>query len=107
MNPLEVIFEAFGVNIGPFEWLILTIAAYFIFGFGCCVFDPRAWRFRDASTGRFIKWESVLIFGTLGGVLVMYGLFDTMSFWDKVGSIFGLLISVVLTIIFGISTRRY
>ena len=64
VNPLEIIFEAFGMDVG-FEWFGLTVAAYFIFGFGSCVFDRRAWRFRDTSTGRFIKWESALIFGTL------------------------------------------
>ena len=107
MNPLEIIFEAFGMDMGLIEWFGLTVAAYFIFGFGSCVFDRRAWRFRDTSTGRFIKWESALIFGTIGDVLIIYGLYNTMDFLDKISSIFGLLICITLTVIFGRSTRKY
>ena len=107
VNPLEIIFEAFGMDVGLIGWFGLTVAAYFIFGFGSCVFDRRVWRFRDTSTGRFIKWESALIFGTIGDILIICGLYDTMGFWDKISSILGLLICIILTFIFGISTRKY
>lgn len=107
MNPFEAIFEAFGMNVGPFEWFGLTILTYFLCGFGGCVFDLRVWRFRNTSTGRFIKWESALIFGTVGDLFVMSGLYNTMGFWEIISSIFGLLICIALTIVFGISTRKY
>lgn len=104
MNPLEEILKELGVSVGAFEWLLLTVLAYILFGFGGCVFDSTVMRFRDES-GRFIKWEWVLIMGTIGDILLMSVLFDGMGGWDKFGSIIGLFISMGLTVFFGMLTH--
>ncbi|MCD4806685.1 MAG: hypothetical protein K8R13_03800 [Methanococcoides sp.] len=105
MNPLELIIESLGVQIGFFGWLMLTIAAYFVFGFGGCVFDFTCWRFRNQSNGQFIKWEFPLIFGTFGDLLLIGYTLDTMNWIEAIGAFGGLVVCIGLTVLFGMSTR--
>lgn len=106
MNPLEFIYDALGYNIGPIEWFLLSIGGYFIFGFGGVAFDLTAWRFRDSPSGRFIAWEPALILGIIVEGFLILALFNTMDIWDKIASIFGLVICIGITIVLGISTRK-
>lgn len=107
MNPIESIVLAFGIDIGPIEWFIINIAAYFIIGFGGCVFDPRVWRFRNQSTGRFVQWEIPLIVGTTADIIILYAMFEITTLMDKLSSIAGLVLCIFLTIKIGMSTRSY
>ncbi|WMW26006.1 hypothetical protein RE474_04605 [Methanolobus sediminis] len=106
LNPLEIMAESLGYQIGIFDWFLLTIASYIIFGFGGAVFDTASNRFRDQSTGRYVKWEIPLITGTLGDLAFFYVTFPTIDFLDKVSSIAALVISIVLTVYLGMGTRK-
>ena len=63
----------------PIIWFILTIAAYLAFGFGGCYFDSRVGRHRNISTGRFVKWETVLIFGTIPNSCILYLMHNSVT----------------------------
>ena len=106
MNPIESIVLALGINIGPLEWFTINIAAYFIIGFGGCVFDPRVWRFRDQSSGRFVRWETPLIIGTTADIIIFCAMFENTTLMDKFSSIAGLMLCILLTIRIGTSTRN-
>ncbi len=106
MNPIESIVLALGINIGPVEWFIINIAAYFLVGFGGYVFDLRAWRFRNQSTGRFVKWETTLILGTATDIIIFYAMLENTTLMDKLSSIAGLILCILLTIRIGRSTRN-
>jgi|LGVF01.2.fsa_nt_gb hypothetical protein len=90
----------------PAGWFVLTIIAYLIFGFGGCVFDQRVWRFRDKSTGQFVKWEVVVFTGTVIDGFIIYLMYGFMGYVDKLSSISSLMICVILTIMLGKRTRR-
>ena len=107
MSILEPALEGMGIEITPLTWFAIVFVSYFIVGFGPSIFDFRANRFRDMDTGRFIKWESALLFGTLTEILILSVEYKAMSFIDIIGAIFALLICIILTIILGRSTRKY
>lgn len=90
----------------PAGWFVLTIIAYLIFGFGGCVFDQRVWRFRDKSTGQFVKWEAVFFTGTVIDSFIIYLIYGDIGYVDRLSSISSLAICAILTIILGKSTRR-
>ena len=107
MGILEPALEGIGIEITPLTWFAIVFVSYFIIGFGPSIFDFGANRFRDTDTGRFIKWESALLFGTLTEILILSVEYKTMGFIDIIGAIFALLICIILTIALGRSTRRY
>lgn len=106
-NPIEIIADSMGIDLGIGSWFAVTILGYLFFGFGGCAFDFACMRFRDTSSGRFVKWEIPLIVGTLGDVLMIKGMADIMSIWEMVEAIVGLLICIGLTVMLGGFTRNH
>lgn len=106
-NPIEMITESMGMELGIGSWFAVTILGYLFFGFGGCVFDFTCMRFRDTSSGRFVKWEIPMVVGTFADVLLIYVMAESMSIWDKLEAIFGLIICIGLTVMFGWFTRSH
>jgi hypothetical protein len=106
MSILVSALEGMGIEITPLTWFVIVFVSYFIIGFGPSIFDFKANRFRHKDTGRFIKWESALLFGTSTEILILFVEYKTMGFTDIVGAFFALIICIILTITLGISTRK-
>ena len=104
-HALQSIAQSLGID-EPIAWLVLTIIIYLFFGFGRYIFDKDAWRFRDKVTGRFVKWETVLCFGTTGNICFFLLIHESMSSVDQYYWFLSLVMCTILTIIIGISTRK-
>lgn len=106
-NPVEMIADSMGMELGIGSWFAVTILGYLFFGFGGCVFDSTCMRFRNTSSGRFVKWEVPLFVGTIGDILMIKVMADTMSIGEIFEAVIGLLICIGLTVILGRSTRNH